>query len=73
MDTSDKYFTKWFPGGEINIVYNCLDRHVEAGNGQADCFYEESVYTGLKKTWTYSEVYEQCGRLASVLKKKFKV
>src|SRR3712207_2158249 len=26
-------FAKWFVGGKLNVAYNCLDRHVEAGNG----------------------------------------
>jgi acetyl-CoA synthetase len=23
--------TKWFVGGKLNVAYNCVDRHVEAG------------------------------------------
>jgi acetyl-CoA synthetase len=26
-------FAKWFVGGTLNVSYNCLDRHVEAGRG----------------------------------------
>ena len=26
-------YAKWFLGGKLNVSYNCLDRHVEAGNG----------------------------------------
>ena len=26
-------FAKWFVGGKLNVAYNCVDRHVEAGNG----------------------------------------
>jgi len=26
-------FAKWFVGGKLNVSYNCLDRHVEAGLG----------------------------------------
>jgi acetyl-CoA synthetase len=29
----DAPFAKWFVGGELNAAYNCVDRHVEAGNG----------------------------------------
>ena len=33
IDDSDKYLHRWFPDGEINIAYNCLDRHVKDGHG----------------------------------------
>ena len=26
-------FAKWFVGGKLNVAYNCVDRHVEAGHG----------------------------------------
>src|SRR5680860_1756325 len=29
----DAPFARWFSGGTLNVSYNCLDRHVEAGNG----------------------------------------
>ena len=66
MDTSDKHFTKWFTGGQINMAYNCLDRHILEGRGSMTCFFEESAYTGHRRSWTYQEVYERSGRLASV-------
>src|SRR5579863_5450064 len=33
LDDSNPPFYKWFVGGKLNISYNCLDRHVLAGNG----------------------------------------
>ncbi len=33
LDWSNPPFAKWFVGGELNVAYNCLDRHVIAGNG----------------------------------------
>lgn len=73
IDDSDQYLHRWFPDGEINIAFNCLDRHVAAGNGDMVAYYEESVYTEHAKTWTYKEVLEHSGRVASILKKKFGV
>ena len=35
VDESNPPFYEWFADGRINASYNCLDRHVEAGNG--DC------------------------------------
>ncbi|MEO3758460.1 acetate--CoA ligase [Mycobacterium sp. B14F4] len=33
LDWSDAPFAKWFVGGKLNVAYNCVDRHVEAGIG----------------------------------------
>ena len=33
LDWSNPPFAKWFVGGELNVAYNCLDRHVAAGTG----------------------------------------
>ena len=33
LDWSNPPFAKWFDDGELNVAYNCLDRHVLAGNG----------------------------------------
>src|ERR671912_298241 len=32
LDWSDPPHAKWFVGGKLNVAYNCVDRHVEAGN-----------------------------------------
>ena len=32
LDWSNPPFAKWFVGGQLNVAYNCLDRHVEAGH-----------------------------------------
>ena len=31
LDWSEAPFAKWFVGGKLNVAYNCVDRHVEAG------------------------------------------
>ena len=64
---------RWFKGGKINIANNCLDRWVNSGHGDNVCFYEDSVYTGTQRAWTYAEVMAQSGRLGSVLQKHFGV
>ena len=33
LDWSNPPFAKWFVGGKLNVAYNCVDRHVEDGNG----------------------------------------
>ena len=64
---------RWFKDGLINMTYNCLDRHVVAGDGDNVCFYEDSVYTGKQVTWTYKEVLKASGKCAQVLKNQFGV
>src|SRR5215216_1199374 len=39
LDDSNPPFYKWFTGGKINVAYNCLDRHVENGNGDRVAFH----------------------------------
>src|SRR5580765_4790542 len=39
LDWSDAPFAKWFVGGKLNVAYNCVDRHVEAGNGDKVAFH----------------------------------
>ena len=34
-------YAKWFEGGTLNVAYNCLDRHVEAGKGDKVAFHWE--------------------------------
>ena len=39
LDDSNPPFYKWFVGGQLNVSYNCLDRHVEAGLGDRVAFH----------------------------------
>ena len=59
---------KWFDGGKLNACYNCLDRHVEAGYGDATAIIWEGNSPDEDKTFTYSELLEQVKRFANVLK-----
>jgi len=59
-------FAKWFVGGKLNVSYNCLDRHVEAGKGDKVAFYWEGE-PGDTRTLTYSELLEDVCRFANVL------
>jgi acetyl-CoA synthetase len=63
----DLPFAKWFVGGELNITYNCLDRHVEAGNGDKVAFHWEGE-PGDKIAITYSELLTEVCKFANVLK-----
>ena len=59
---------RWFDGGKLNACYNCLDRHVEAGHGDATAIIWEGNSPDEDKTFTYSELLAQVKRFANVLK-----
>ena len=59
---------KWFDGGKLNACYNCLDRHVEAGHGDATAIIWEGNSPDEDKTFTYSELLVQVKRFSNVLK-----
>ncbi len=63
----DLPFAKWFIGGELNITYNCLDRHVEAGNGDKVAYHWEGE-PGDKIAITYAELLAEVCKFANVLK-----
>jgi acetyl-CoA synthetase len=63
----DLPFAKWFVGGKLNVSYNCLDRHVEAGRGDKIAFHWEGE-PGDTRTITYNELLEEVSKFANVLK-----
>jgi len=56
LDWSGAPFAKWFVGGKLNVAYNCVDRHVEAGNGDRVAIHWEGEPVGDSRTLTYSEL-----------------
>ncbi|MGI6879343.1 acetate--CoA ligase [Microbacterium sp. gxy059] len=66
LDWSNPPFAKWFADGELNVAYNCLDRHVEEGNGDRVAFHFEGE-PGDTRTITYAELTEEVKRAANAL------
>src|SRR5690606_28772154 len=66
LDWSTPPFAKWFDDGELNVAYNCLDRHVEAGNGDRVALFWEGE-PGDQRRITYAELTEEVKRTANVL------
>ncbi|MBF88132.1 MAG: acetate--CoA ligase [Candidatus Marinimicrobia bacterium] len=58
----------WYKNGKLNVSQNCLDRHVEAGNGNRKAIIWEGNDPGEEKAFTYSELLAQVQRFANVLK-----
>lgn len=61
---------EWFPGGEISTCYNCLDRHVEKGNGDAPAIFYDSPVTGSKQRLSYKELLDEVALFAAVLRQE---
>ena len=66
LDWSDAPFAKWFADGKLNVAYNCLDRHVEAGNGDRVAIHWEGE-PGDTRTITYAELTAEVKRAANAL------
>ena len=60
---------KWFEGGKTNIVYNCLDRHLETRGDQTAIIWEGNKPDEDRKI-TYKELHEQVCKFANVLKSR---
>jgi acetyl-CoA synthetase len=66
LDWSDAPFAKWFADGALNVAYNCLDRHVEAGNGDRVAIHWEGE-PGDTRTITYAELTAEVKKAANAL------
>lgn len=65
---SSNFFFR-FVGGELNICYNAVDRHVENGRGDQIAIIYDSPVTNTKEKITYKELLEQvCLRITLLLK-----
>ena len=67
LDDSNPPFYKWFTDGELNVSYNCLDRHVEAGRGDRVAFHWAGE-EGEQRAISYAELHRDVQRLANALK-----
>ena len=63
----DLPFSKWFVGGQLNVSWNCLDRHVLAGRGAKVAFHFEGE-PGDTRTVTYAELLDEVQRFSNVLR-----
>ncbi len=67
LDWSNPPFAKWFVGGKLNVSYNCLDRHVEAGRGDRVAYHWRGE-EGEELDVTYAELHRDVQKLANALK-----
>ncbi|WBB77935.1 acetate--CoA ligase [Micromonospora sp. WMMD882] len=66
LDWSSPPFAKWFVGGQLNVAYNCLDRHVAAGLGDRVAIHWEGE-PGDTRTITYAELHRLTCQAANAL------
>ena len=67
LNQSNAPFFKWFEDGKLNVSYNCLDRHVEAGRGGRTALIFEAD-DGAVTTVTYADLLARVSQLANALK-----
>ncbi|MBS9533831.1 acetate--CoA ligase [Mycobacterium sp. M1] len=66
LDYSDAPFARWFADGRLNVAYNCVDRHVEAGHGDRVAIFFEGE-PGDARSITYAELLAQVSQAANTL------
>ncbi|MCB2224728.1 MAG: acetate--CoA ligase [Actinobacteria bacterium] len=65
LDDSEAPFFKWFSDGQLNVSYNCLDRHLETGGDKVAYYWEGEP--GDTREITYRELYEEVCQVANGL------
>ena len=69
LDDSNPPFFEWFADGTLNASVNCLDRHIEAGNGDRVAFHWHGE-EGEEREITYADLLRDTQRLANVLRER---
>jgi acetyl-CoA synthetase len=67
LDWDNPPFAKWFVGGRLNVAYNCVDRHVEAGNGDRVAIHWVGEPVDDKRDITYAELQAEVSKAANAL------
>ncbi len=61
-------YAKWYLGGKLNVSYNCVDRHVEAGLGDRVAFHWEGEPAGDARAITYADLLREVVVFANALR-----
>ena len=56
LENSNGTYHQWFEGGILNTCYNCLDRHIERGNGDQTALIYDSPVTSTIRRFSYREL-----------------
>jgi propionyl-CoA synthetase len=66
LDYSRPPFAKWFVGGETNLCYNAVDRHLKDRPDQNALIFI-STETDTEKTYSFSELHAEVNRCAAMM------
>jgi acetyl-CoA synthetase len=61
-------YAKWYLGGKLNVCFNCVDRHVQAGNGDKVAYFWEGEPEEERRTITFADLQREVVRFANALK-----
>jgi len=61
-------YARWYLGGRLNVTYNCVDRHVESGNGDRVAYHWEGEPAGEYRTITFADLQAEVVRFANGLR-----
>ena len=67
FDAASGPFGRWFPDGEMNTAFNCLDRHVLAGHGARTALIWDSAMEGRVERFSYAALLDRVARVAGAL------
>jgi len=62
-------YAKWYMGGQLNVCYNCVDRHVESGLGDKVAYFWEGEPEDDRREITFGQLQKEVVRFANGLKK----
>jgi len=65
----DPPYAQWYLGGKLNVCFNCVDRHVEAGDGDVVAYHWEGEPEGERRQLTYADLRREVVRFANALRK----
>jgi acetyl-CoA synthetase len=61
-------YAQWYLGGKLNVCFNCVDRHVENGEGDRIAYYWEGEPEDDRREVTFAELQRETTKLANALK-----
>jgi acetyl-CoA synthetase len=71
LDESNAPFYKWFVGGQLNVAYQCVDRHLKDKKNKAAIIFEGD--NGDNRILTYRELAYEVSKTANMFKNKFDI
>ena len=66
-DSNGMPWTRWFPGGTLNVTHNCIDRHIRDQRGSEMALVWESD-SGETRVLTYQELHESVCQVAAAMR-----